>query len=149
MLLTGTRKRELLDAKWDQFDLPRRAWRVPTTKAGKPRSVPLSEDAIKIIDDLPRWKDCPYLIPNPATKKPYTSVFHAWDKARKQAGLGDVRMHDLRHSAASNMANSGQSLYTVGKVLGHSQPRTTQRYAHLSNETLVAAANAGAAVAGW
>jgi integrase len=122
---------------------------VPTTKAGKPRSVPLSNDALKIIGQLPRWDGCPYLLPNPSTMKPFISVFNAWDTARRRAGLADVRIHDLRHSAASNMANSGQSIYTVGQVLGHSQTRTTQRYAHLSNDTLVAAANAGAAVAGW
>ena len=149
LLLTGARKRELLDAKWEDFDLPRNAWRVPTTKAGKPRSVPLSDDALKIINQLPRWDGCPFLLPNPMTMKPFITVFNAWDTARRRAGLGDVRLHDLRHQAASNMANSGQSLYAVGKVLGHSQPRTTQRYAHLSNDTLVAAANAGAAVAGW
>ena len=149
LLLTGARKRELLDAKWEDFDLPRNAWRVPSTKAGKPRSVPLSDDALKIINDLPRWDNCPFLVPNPLTMKPFHSVFHAWDKARRRAGLADVRCHDLRHQAASNMANAGQSLYAIGQCLGHSQARSTQRYAHLSNETLVAAANAGAAVAGW
>jgi site-specific recombinase XerD len=60
-----------------------------------------------------------------------------------------IDIHDLRHSAASNMVNSGQSLYVVGQVLGHAQPRTTQRYAHLSQDTLLNAADAGAAAAGW
>ncbi len=59
------------------------------------------------------------------------------------------RLHDLRHSAVSNMVNSGQSLYVVGQVLGHAQPRTTQRYAHLSQDTLLSAADAGAEAAGW
>ena len=89
------------------------------------------------------------MVPNPKTLKPYTSIFNAWDTARKQAGLKDVRTHDLRHNAASNMVNSGQSLYVVGQVLGHAQPRTTQRYAHLSQDTLLNAADAGAEAAGW
>ena len=67
------------------------------------------------------------------------SVFCSWNTARKQAGLPEVRMHDLRHSMASNMVNSGRSIYEVAKMLGHTQLKTSQRYSHLSNETLLAA----------
>ncbi len=63
--------------------------------------------------------------------------------------IEDVRVHDLRHSAASNMVNAGQSLFAVQKVLGHRQARTTQIYAHLAQDTLVAAADAGAELSGW
>jgi integrase len=97
-----------------------------------------------ILAQLPRWKDCPYVVPNPDTLEPYHSVFNAWNTARIAAGLPDVRMHDLRHSCASNLVNSGQSLYVVGTILGHAQTKTTQRYAHLSTDTLLAAANAAA-----
>ena len=75
-------------------------------------------------------------------------IQRAWDNARKAAGLPDVRLHDLRHSMASNMVNSGRSIYEVAKVLGHSQLKTTQRYAHLSQETLLAAVDAAAAATG-
>lgn len=146
LLLTGCRKRELLDAKWEEFHLDRQMWRIPMQRAktSKTRHVPLSKAAMEILEQLPRWDDCPYVVPNPSTLKPFWSVYHCWDKARKAAGLPDVRMHDLRHSAASNLVNSGQSLYVVGTILGHAQAKTTQRYAHLANDTLLAAANAAA-----
>ncbi len=148
LLLTGCRKRELLDARWEHIDLARRVWRIPMSKSGKARHVPLSDDAAAVLESVPRFKDCPYVLPNPATLKPFLSVYNAWDTARRQAMLPDVRMHDLRHSAASNMVNAGQSLYVVGKVLGHAQAKTTERYAHLSNETLLNAVNAAARVGG-
>ena len=68
----------------------------------------------------------------------------SWDTARKQAGIPDLRIHDLRHTAASHMAAAGIDLYTIGKVLGHSNYKTTQRYSHLANDTLLAAVEAGA-----
>ena len=146
LLLTGCRKRELLDAKWDEFQLERQMWRIPMQRAktSKTRHVPLSRAAMEILAQLPRWEGCPYVVPNPETLKPFWSVYHCWDKARKAAGLANVRMHDLRHSCASNLVNSGQSLYVVGTILGHAQTKTTQRYAHLSTDTLLAAANAAA-----
>jgi integrase len=143
LLLTG-RKRELLDAQWEEFHLDRRSWRIPMSKSGKARFVPLPKAALDVLAQLPRWEGCPYVVPNPKTRKPFHSIFNSWNRARQQAGLSDVRVHDLRHSAASNMVNAGQSLYVVGSVLGHSQTRTTQRYAHLSSDTLLAAVDAAA-----
>lgn len=87
-------------------------------------------------------------MPNPKTRLPFQSIFHSWDTARRSATLPDVRVHDLRHSAASNLVNSGQSLYVVAKVLGHSQTRTTERYAHLDAAVLLNAVNAASQVTG-
>ena len=70
------------------------------------------------------------------------SFYYAWDTARKTAGLPDVRVHDLRHSFASFLVNAGRSLYEVQRILGHAHVSTTQRYAHLSQESLLSAANA-------
>jgi len=78
----------------------------------------------------------------PITKKPYASIFGPWDKARKDAGLGEVRLHDLRHGFASFLVNSGRTIYEVQKLLGHANIATTQRYAHLSQDTLLDATNA-------
>ncbi len=141
LILTGARKREVLDAKWSDFDLVRRAWRIPVTKSGQARHVPLSDGAINILDSIPR-SDCEWAFPNPKTKLPYVSIFCSWNTARKQAGLADVRVHDLRHSFASLLINSGRTLYEVQHILGHTQVKTTQRYAHLSKDTLLDASNA-------
>ena len=148
LLLTGCRKRELLDAKWEQVSFERKTWYIPTTKTGKPRYAPLSEDAINVLNLIPRFDACPYIVPNPDTMKPFLSIYNAWNKARIRAGMPDLRMHDLRHSAASNLVNSGQSLYVVSKVLGHASVKTTERYAHLSSGTLLNAVNAASQLTG-
>ena len=144
LLLTGARVRELLDARWEHVDVDRRSWLIPTSKTGKPRHVPLSAAALAIIEALPRFKACPWLVPNPDTLKPFVSIKHSWQRARRVAGLPGLRIHDLRHSAASFMVNSGVDLFAVGKVLGHASYQSTQRYSHLSNGTLLAAVEAGA-----
>jgi len=144
LLLLGCRKRELLDSRWEQFDLERRSWRIPLSKSGKARHVPLSSAALSVLAQLPKWEKCPFVVPNPKTFHPYTCIFRSWDTARKNAGLPDVRLHDLRHSAASNLVNCGRSILEVSKILGHSQLKTSQRYAHLSQETLLAAVDAAA-----
>ena len=148
LLLTGCRKRELLDAKWEHIDIERFTWRIPISKSGKARYVPLSTEVVNLLSQLPRFEACPYVVPNPRTKLPYASIDYAWDNARKKAGLAEVRMHDLRHSFASFLVNAGRSLYEVQKILGHSQLTTTQRYAHLSQATLLDATNAAASAAG-
>lgn len=145
LLLTGARVRELLDARWEHVDVEKRTWLIPTSKTGKPRRVPLSTAALAIIEALPRFKDCPWLVPNPDTLKPFVSIKHAWQRAIKVAKLPGLRIHDLRHSAASFMVNSGVDLFAVGKVLGHASYQSTQRYSHLANDTLLAAVEAGAA----
>ena len=144
LLMFGCRKRELLDAMWEDFDLERRIWRIPLSKSGKARHVPLSPATETVLGQLPRWNGCPYVLPNPKTRKPYVGIYVAWDTARKNAGLSDVRMHDLRHTFASNLVNAGHSLFVVSKALGHTNTLMTQRYSHLSDETLFAAADAAA-----
>lgn len=148
LILTGARKRELLDARWADFDLARRSWRIPISKSGKARHVPLSDGALALLATVARAEGVPWAFANPETGKPYVSVHFAWNKARKSVGLSDVRMHDLRHSFASLLINSGRTLYEVQHILGHSQVATTQRYAHLSQDTLLAAANAATLAVG-
>lgn len=148
LLLTGARKRELLDAKWEHFDLEQRRWRVPHSKGGKARYIPLSQSALDVLAQVPRWDDCSFVVPNPQTKKPYKDIFYVWNKARTEAGVPDVRIHDLRHTFASNAVSNGQSLYVVGQILGHARVTTSQRYSHLSQESLLLAADVGAAATG-
>ena len=82
-----------------------------------------------------------YLFPSPKTGKPFNSVYQAWNNARIAAGLANVRMHDLRHTFASALVNSGRSLFEVQQLLGHSDIHVTQHYAHLSHDSLKSAAD--------
>ena len=143
LLYTGARKREVLDARWDEIDFNRRMLTVPAarSKSKKPRHIPLSDAAVELLLSLPRQDDIPWVFFNPKTKKPPVSIFYAWDSIRKKVGLGEVRLHDLRHSYASFLVNAGRSLYEVQKLLGHHDPKVTMRYAHLSPQAMLEAVN--------
>ena len=140
LLLTGARKREVLDAKWRDVDLERCFWRIPITKSGRERYVPLSSATLDLLGKVPRSRFSDFIFENPRTHKSFSNVFFSWDTARTQAGLKDVRMHDLRHSFASFLVNAGCSLYEVQKILGHASVSMTQRYSHLSQDSLLRAA---------
>ncbi|PIT81353.1 site-specific integrase [Limnohabitans sp. 15K] len=145
LLYTGARKREALDAKWVDIDWAQSSWRIPKTKSGKIRYVPLSQGAVDLLTKLKNgWpsvipSDADYIFPNPQTGLPYVSIYYSWNTARKQAGLPEMRIHDLRHSFASFLVNAGRSLYEVQELLGHADIRTTSRYAHLKRERLMEA----------
>jgi integrase len=141
LLLTGARKREVLDAQWHEFDFEQRDWRITKTKLGRARHVPLSDGVIDLLQQLPKLEGCPWVFPNPKTGIPFDNMFCSWNTARKKAGLDTLRIHDLRHSYASFLANNGIGLYEIQKLLGHTQIKTTQRYAHIYHETLVKATN--------
>ena len=144
LLYTGARVSELLHAEWRHINLDKRQWLIPTSKTGHARHVPLSQAAINILAAVPRFTACPYVVPNPETKKPFLTIKHSWQTARKEAVLPDLRIHDLRHSAASFMVNAGIDLFAVGRVLGHADHKSTMRYSHLATDTLLAAVEAGA-----
>jgi integrase len=118
---TGLRASELLGLK----AIPRLSSTIPVgiSKTGKPRLVPIAGPVRPYLSALPL--DCSYRL--------LIKWFHA---ARKKAGMKHVHFHDLRHSCASMLINAGVDLYTVGKILGHSSPQTTARYAHLADQTL-------------
>lgn len=141
LLLTGARKREILDARWEHVDLDRRTLWVPLSKIGKSRYIYLSLQAVDLIRNLPKFPKCGWMIPNPKTLLPYADAgfFVAWNNARKRAGLPEVRLHDLRHTAASVMVQANIPIFTVSRILGHTQIKTTQRYSHLAEDTLLAA----------
>jgi integrase len=142
LLLTGARKQEVLRAQWTDVDTVHRVWRIPVTKAGKPRYVPISDGLLRLLCCLTSRKRSIWVFPNPKTGLPYVDVHRAWDNARCKAGLSEVRIHDLRHTFASYLVNKRRSLYEVQRILGHSDSKSTQRYAHLAHESLVDAANA-------
>lgn len=148
LLMLGCRKSELLNAKWEHLDLERRTWKIPLSKSGKARHVPLSTAAVDLLKEVPRWKGCPYVLPNPKTLKPLVDFHEPWHTACRRAGLKDVRIHDLRHTFASNLVNAGHSLFVVSRALGHASVVQTARYSHLADDTLLAAADAAASAMG-
>ena len=143
MLSTGCRRGEAFRVKWEDIDMDKRIWmlRASTAKSGKRRSIPLSDSAMSVIDTLDTRNKFEYLFVNKRTGDRYKCIKTTWNKIRQLAGVPDVRLHDLRHQFASLMANGGRSLYEVQKVLGHSDPKVTMRYAHLQPSTLNEAVN--------
>ncbi|MEA1052671.1 tyrosine-type recombinase/integrase [Lamprobacter modestohalophilus] len=150
LLYTGARKREILDLRWEEIDWVRQVILIPAwrSKSKRAHAIPLSDAAVALLQQLPRHGELPWVFVNPKTGKPPVSIFRAWDSIRKQVGLQDVRLHDLRHSYASFLVNAGRSLYEVQKILGHHDPKVTMRYAHLSPQAMREAANTVAAAMG-
>jgi len=92
LILTGARKREVTEARWADFDVTRRVWRIPTTKRGIPRHVPISDGVMSLLAEVPRMPGVDHVFANPATRKPYISLFRTWNRARQEADLADVRI---------------------------------------------------------
>jgi site-specific recombinase XerD len=138
LLATGCRLNEALSACWSQVDKDKRVFRVAAknSKSKRMRPVPLNDTAIDVLNQLDTEGTYEHLFINKKTKKPYVNIAKVWEKLRAKAGLPKLRLHDLRHQAASNLINSGSSLYVVQQILGHSDPSVTQRYSHLSMKTL-------------
>ena len=138
LLATGCRLNEALSATWSQVDCEKRVWRIPASnsKSKRMRPVPLNETALDVINQLNTEGEFTHLFINKKTKKPYVNIAKVWERIRSDAGLPHLRLHDLRHQAASNLINSGSGLYIVQQILGHSDPSVTQRYSHLSMKSL-------------
>ena len=135
LTLTGARLREILDAKWEHVDLERGMIFLPDSKTGR-KPIYLSAAAAAILSALPRIDGNPYVIPGEKTGQPRADLKRPWDAICEAAGLDGVRLHDLRHSFASVGAGASLGLPIIGKLLGHSQPSTTQRYAHLDADPM-------------
>lgn len=167
LMLTGARLREILHARWDYVDWDRGLMFLPDSKTGR-KTLYLSDIALNILDELPRVTANPYIIPGSNKGKPRADLKRPWAAIARAAGLvqakgksepkpkagaerkrkrasaavhDDVRLHDLRHTFAATGAGSSLGLPVIGKLLGHSQARTTQRYAHLDADPLHKAAN--------
>jgi integrase len=143
LLLTGSRKSEVLTAEWSMFDLQQALWTKPSshTKEKQIEHIPLSVQALELLTKMKEQSDgTSFLFPG-LNGKPRTTLRVAWSQICKAAGLANVRVHDLRHSYASYLVSEGVSLHVVGKLLGHSQAQTTQRYAHVAHQSLRDASN--------
>jgi integrase len=136
LMLTGARRNEITQAKWEHVLWNERKLLVPLSKSGKPRWISLCTSAMSLLGSIPRLDGNQYIFPSPITGRPSPSLWFPWRRIRARAELEDVRLHDLRHSFASFLVNEGVSLYVVQALLGHANARTTQRYAHLASDTL-------------
>ena len=130
LVMTGARKSEILTLRWEWVDFERSCLRLPDSKTGA-KVVPLGAPALELLASLPRIENNPHVLPGEKAGGHFVGLQKAWARLRDRAGLPDVRIHDLRHSFASVAVAGGDSLYLVGKVLGHRQARTTEAYAHL------------------
>ena len=137
LMLTGCRKSEIVALRWQQVDLEAGELRLVDTKTG-PRLVPLSPPVRRLLLDLPRVRGNPWVIPGFRRGRHLADLNHYWDPVRERAGLQGVRIHDLRHSYASMALLSGETIRTVGRLLGHEKASTTLKYAHLPASTTCA-----------
>ncbi|MBN2371762.1 MAG: site-specific integrase [Vicinamibacteria bacterium] len=136
LIFTGARASEIKTARWENVNLEAGVLRVPLPKEGTPKNIRLAPPALSVLKVLPRLAGNPYVIAGRLPGTHLTDLEKPWQRIRKAADLEDVRLHDLRHGWASIAAAGGASLPILGAVLGHSQPTTTQRYAHFSEDPL-------------
>ena len=137
LLLTGSRMSEIRDLRWEYVKDD--CIELPDAKTGG-RVVPLGPEARAVLSAIPRDEDNPWVIAGRLPGSHLTDLQRPWRRIRKQAGLEDVRIHDLRHSFASRALALGESLTMIGKLLGHTQVQTTARYAHLARDSIQTAA---------
>jgi integrase len=165
LMLTGARLREILDARWDYVDIERGLMFLPDSKTGR-KTIYLSDVTLALLERIPRVLGNPYIIPGESKGAPRSDLKRPWSAIIRAAGLLEaieldkpkrgakakkghsliamkpsVRLHDLRHTFAAMGAGSSLGLPVIGKLLGHSQPTTTQRYAHLDADPMHKAAN--------
>ncbi len=133
LLLTGCRKSEILKLKWSEVDREGGMLFLSDTKSGA-RRVFLSDAALNVIARQKQISCNAYVFPASTRVGHFTALWKAWDRIRTAADIKDVHIHDLRHTFASVLAANGKSLFVIGQLLGHKDTRTTQIYAHLTDE---------------
>ncbi|PKP68076.1 MAG: integrase [Alphaproteobacteria bacterium HGW-Alphaproteobacteria-5] len=140
LLLTGCRLSEIQKLKWEYVDLDAGLLRLPDSKSGA-KLVAIGQAVVEVFKAIPKVKDNPYVITGTIDGQHLTDMQKPWRRLRKRAGLDDLRIHDLRHSFASDALQLGEDLTMIGRLLGHTQVQTTARYAHLKTDPIRAAAN--------
>ena len=140
LLYTGARRGEALKARWSEFDLVVGRWTKPDahTKQREIHSIPLNRPALELLTMMraAARADAIYAFPGDDGTSHLTDVKKSWAAICRRAGIEGLRLHDLRHSFASLLLNRGASLEVIGGLLGHTQSSTTQRYAHLLEDTM-------------
>ncbi len=143
LVFTGARLSEILSLQWEHIDFARGEVRLAKHKSSRTsgaKTIHLPPPALEVLADLPRLEGNPHVVAGKVEGAHMVNLQKPWRSIRRAAVLEDVRLHDLRHCFASIAASSGMSLPIIGKMLGHSQPQTTSRYAHLADDPVKAAA---------
>ena len=140
LLFTGARLSEVLGLQWSWINLETGIVRLPDSKTGA-KNLILPAPALELLAQLPRFAGNEHVIPGDRPGAPFMGIQKAWQRIRAVAGLEDVHLHDLRHAFASSSVAAGDSLFIVGKLLGHKQAQTTERYAHLAPDPAKAVAD--------
>ena len=144
LILTGARRSEVLSATWDQFDFERGVWTKPSahTKQKRTEHVPLSAAALSLLSQMYETTgEGSYLFPGNKPGSHLVEIKRFWFSVCQIADIENARIHDLRHTFASHLVSSGHGLPLVGRLLGHTQPQTTQRYSHIADDPLREAAD--------
>lgn len=143
LLSTGARKSEIATCEWDWVDWDSRLIMLPDSKTGA-KPLYLSESAVQVLKTqqiITRDPDSDYVFPGYKRDSHIVNISKPWKLICEEAGLTDVRIHDLRHTAASIAVGQGVALPIIGRLLGHSPTQTTARYAHVDNDLALSAAN--------
>ncbi|MEQ9111965.1 MAG: tyrosine-type recombinase/integrase [Rhodospirillaceae bacterium] len=138
LILTGCRLSEIRNLKWEYVTDTH--LELPDSKTGA-RMIPLPPQARRILESITREEDNPYVIVGEVSGQQYNDLEKPWRRIRTSAELEDVRIHDLRHTYASNAIMAGLPVPILGKILGHTQIQTTMRYVHLADKSVRDAAN--------
>jgi len=133
-LNTGMRKNEILSLKWTNVDFLRGYILIETSKSGKPRKIPMNGAVSSALMGLPHVAE--FVFYNPETKAPVQDIKRAFNTACQRAEIKGLRLHDLRHTAATWMIQAGVDIVTVSRILGHASIQMTMRYAHPTPENM-------------
>jgi integrase len=140
LIFSGARLSEVLTLRWEWIDQAQGLARLPDSKTGA-KNLYLPAGALVALDGLPRMVGNPHVLPGDRPGAAFVGIQKPWQRVRALAGLPDLRIHDLRHVFASVAVAGGNSLFIVGKILGHRQASTTERYAHLAPDPAKAVAD--------
>ena len=133
--LTMARRSEIQNMKWTDLDLENRTFHLKDTKAGRPFTIPLTEEAILIIQSTPPVAGNAYVFAsNKSLGKPINGISKVWKRIKKNANVDSLWIHDIRRTGGSNMSMNGASLQDIAQLLNHSNLTTTQRYAQLAQQ---------------
>ncbi|MZR29645.1 tyrosine-type recombinase/integrase [Sneathiella litorea] len=135
LIFTGCRKGEIESLKWSEVDFQSDYLWPEDSKTGA-KAIPLNAGAMETLNGIAALDGSDFVFPAHRGDGYYQGTLKVWMRIREEAGLNDVRLHDLRHSFASVAVSGGASLPVIGTLLGHSSTTITQQYAHLHDNPL-------------